>query len=248
MENENAVQNGIRSSTTRGELAKALAKAQGQLQSAGLNSTNPHFRYDYADLHSVVRACRKPMVKNGLSIAQFPGRTENKVMELITVLMHDSGEWLEYTLTMPLDKITPQGYGAAVSYARRYSFQSVMGVVTGEDDDAETIEPTSNGLQDSRGASSPPEQAEREAHRPTNGKKVMTAVKFREWLVLEHKFKNVHHVQETMKNLDFWPTPSSPEDRKRCSAALAEYRVMRDLQGVSKDEAIANIKEAENES
>lgn len=135
MESEKALQTGIRSSATRGELAKALAQAQSQMQSAELNAKNPFFKSSYADLPSIVKACRGPLTDNGLSVAQFPGRTDGGVMELTTILMHESGEWLESTLTMPLAKADPQGYGSAITYAKRYALAAIVGVVTGEDDD-----------------------------------------------------------------------------------------------------------------
>jgi hypothetical protein len=51
-------------------------------------------------------------------------------------LMHVSGEWLEEECLLPLDKNNAQGAGSAVTYARRYSLQSIAGVVADEDDDA----------------------------------------------------------------------------------------------------------------
>ena len=155
-ENVKTLQNGIRSSETRGELAKALAKAQGTMQSAELNAQG-HFHHKYADFASVVRACRQPLSENGLSVAQFPGRTDSGIMELTTILMHESGEWLEHTLTMPLDKVTPQGYGSAITYAMRYALKAVVGVVTGEDDDGTAAtKPPLNGQTKNKPKAPPP--------------------------------------------------------------------------------------------
>ena len=43
------------------ELATALAKAQGELESASKNALNPHFKNKYADLASVWDAARAPL-------------------------------------------------------------------------------------------------------------------------------------------------------------------------------------------
>ena len=55
-------------SDTIGELATALAKAQGAIKHAVKDSTNPHFKSSYADLASVWEACRQPLSDNGLSV------------------------------------------------------------------------------------------------------------------------------------------------------------------------------------
>ena len=120
-------------------LAQSLARVQGQLRPAEQNAANPFFKSKYADLGSIIASARELMAENGLSISQFPGPTMNgealHYATLTTILMHESGEWLSQDLTMPLAKVDPQGYGSALTYARRYALASVLGIVTGEDDD-----------------------------------------------------------------------------------------------------------------
>ena len=127
-------------SETLGELATALAQVQGALRPAEENATNPFFKSKYADLASIISAARAYMAANGLSVSQFPGPTYNgdshHYATLTTILMHSSGEWISQDLTMPLAKVDPQGYGSAITYARRYALASVLGIVAGEDDDA----------------------------------------------------------------------------------------------------------------
>lgn len=127
-------------SSTIGELATALAAVQGKLRPAAENAVNPYFKSRYADLSSIWDACRSLMAANGLSLVQLPGPMHNEPprVELTTMLMHKSGEWLSETLVMPLAKADPQGYGSAISYSRRYALAAFIGVVAGEDDDAES--------------------------------------------------------------------------------------------------------------
>ncbi|MGJ3625995.1 ERF family protein [Sphingomonas sp. MMS24-JH45] len=46
---------------------------------------------------------------------------------MTTQLSHESGEWMRGTL-IPLSKVDAQGYGSAVTYARRYALAAVVGV------------------------------------------------------------------------------------------------------------------------
>lgn len=119
-------------------LAKALATAQGQMKPAAENAANPFYKTRYADLASIWDACRDALSQNGLAVIQIPGETYNEPprVELTTILAHASGEWIKSILIMPLVKADPQGYGSAITYARRYALAAIVGVVAGDDDDA----------------------------------------------------------------------------------------------------------------
>lgn len=116
-----------------GELAKALAKAQAMIKNAAKDSTNPHFKSQYADLASCWEAARVPLSSNGLSVAQGISRIENKVA-CTTILMHESGQWLKDTMPMTPQQQTPQGDGSCVTYVRRYTFCAMVGISQGDDD------------------------------------------------------------------------------------------------------------------
>lgn len=125
------------------ELSAALAKAQGQIETAAKDSENPHFRSKYADLASVWAACRKALTDNGLSIIQAPSGGP----ELVTVttrLMHISGQWIEDALTIRPTKQDAQGIGSAITYARRYSLMAMVGVAPEDDDGNEACQAVTN--------------------------------------------------------------------------------------------------------
>lgn len=129
------------------ELAKALAKAQGQISPALKDSENPHFRSKYADLSSVWAACRKPLTDNGLSVVQMPvdAPTPGSVA-LTTLLLHSSGEYISSTVSAPLTKQDAQGIGSALTYLRRYALSAIIGVVADDDDDGNAASrPHTNG-------------------------------------------------------------------------------------------------------
>lgn len=115
------------------KLAEALSKAQAKLDGAKKDANNPHFRSRYATLEAVVDAI-KPIHDHGLSYAQFPGAVTEGAIEITTVLMHSSGQWMRSTMHVPLGKRDAQGVGSAVSYGRRYALMSVFGVPAEDDD------------------------------------------------------------------------------------------------------------------
>jgi hypothetical protein len=116
-----------------GKLAAALAKAQGEMQSAEKANTNPHFKSKYADLASVWAACREPLSRNGLAILQ-PVSAEGPAVTVTTILAHSSGEWISESLTMTAQQNTPQGVGSAITYGRRYGLSSMVGIAPDDDD------------------------------------------------------------------------------------------------------------------
>jgi ERF superfamily len=120
------------------ELAAALAKAQGGMENAAMNRTNPHFKSRYADLASVLDAIRKPLSENGLAITQSMEIREGG-MVLRTVMIHTSGQWLASEYPLPATA-RPQEMGSAQTYARRYSLAALVCNSADEDDDANGAE------------------------------------------------------------------------------------------------------------
>ncbi len=116
------------------KLAFALAKAQGEMKNPPKDSVNPHFRSKYADLATVRDTVMPVLNRHGLSVLQLPCECD-ALPALTTILMHESGEWVETTMLLRPSKMDPQGVGSALTYARRYSLQSIAGVAADEDDD-----------------------------------------------------------------------------------------------------------------
>lgn len=114
-------------------LAAALCKAQADMEGAKKDAKNPHFNSKYADLASVWDAIRVPLTKNGLSIVQLPRSMQGGV-EVETILLHTSGESLSSVLAVPASKSDAQGFGSALTYARRYSLMAMVGVAPEDDD------------------------------------------------------------------------------------------------------------------
>lgn len=119
---------------TGSQLIAALVKAQAELEGAKKDSENPHFRSKYADLASVVDAIKPVSAKFGLAYFQRFHDNEGGIA-IETIILHESGEQLSNgILRVPATKQDAQGYGSAITYARRYSLQTAFGVAPEEDD------------------------------------------------------------------------------------------------------------------
>lgn len=115
-------------------IAPALLEAQKNIDNAVKDSKNPFFKSSYADVNSVIEACKHQLNSVGISIHQ-PVESDANSNFVITRLQHTSGEFMETSmLLLPVKNM--QELGSAITYARRYSLQSwmLMGAV---DDDAE---------------------------------------------------------------------------------------------------------------
>jgi hypothetical protein len=117
------------------DLCAALSKAQGAIKGATKDANNPHFRSNYATLAAVWEACREPLSEHGLAVVQLPG-TDEHGLYLETILTHATGQFIGSVLYVTPVKDDPQGIGSAITYARRYSLQAIVGIAP-EDDDGE---------------------------------------------------------------------------------------------------------------
>lgn len=112
----------------------ALVKAQKAFSPALKTSTNPHFKSKYADLAACVEAVIDALNNNGIALIQKCHESEYGVT-VETVFIHESGEFLEAgKLHVPASKQDPQGYGSALTYARRYSLMAACGIAPEDDD------------------------------------------------------------------------------------------------------------------
>lgn len=112
----------------------AFVKAQRDFSPALKTNTNPHFKSKYADLSACVEAVIDALHKNGIAMIQKQHPHEGGV-SVETVFIHESGESMSAgVLTVPASKQDPQGYGSALTYARRYSLMAACGIAPEDDD------------------------------------------------------------------------------------------------------------------
>lgn len=121
------------------QIATALAKAQANMKHAAMNSENPHFRSKFASLPAVIDAVRASLNEHGIAVFQSPFDADGGV-GIRTILAHESGQSLTSEYVMPVDKQTPQGFGSAITYGRRYALAAICCIGADEDDDGNEAE------------------------------------------------------------------------------------------------------------
>ena len=115
-------------------IAMALASAQMQMGKALKQSNNPHFRSKYADLGNVMDACLPALNENGIAVIQ-PTSDDDTGRYVETIFIHgESGETLKCRVPLIVNKNDMQGYGSAVTYARRYGLMTMAGIAPEDDD------------------------------------------------------------------------------------------------------------------
>lgn len=124
----------VRGSDSGKPFIEALCKLQSQLEGAKRDSNNPHFKSTYADLESCWTAIRKPMAENGFALFQATASAGPNQVSVVTRLMHVSGAWMSFETTLPVSKADAQGYGSAITYARRYGLMAAVGLTPTDDD------------------------------------------------------------------------------------------------------------------
>ena len=116
------------------EIAQAFVKAQKGFGPALKTNTNPHFKSKYADLSACVEAVIDSLHANGIAMIQQTHEDDTGVT-VETMFLHESGESLTSgKLHVPAAKQDPQGYGSAMTYARRYSLMAACGIAPEDDD------------------------------------------------------------------------------------------------------------------
>jgi hypothetical protein len=116
------------------KVSAALVKAQKAFGPAIKASSNPHFKSKYADLSMCVEAVIDALNDNGIALIQPTHECDNGVL-VETLFIHESGETFSAgKLHVPAVKHDPQGYGSALTYARRYSLMAACGIAPEDDD------------------------------------------------------------------------------------------------------------------
>ena len=119
----------------------AFIAAQKAFGPALKSSTNPHFRSRYADLSACVEAVIDALNDNNIGLVQITHPCNDGVT-VETILVHDSGQTMSSgMLHLPATKQDAQGYGSALTYARRYSLMAICGIAPEDDDGNKASKP-----------------------------------------------------------------------------------------------------------
>lgn len=125
--------------STHKTLVQALAQAQSEMDHAHLDETNPQFKSKFASLKSVINAVKPALNNNGIWFVQKSMPTNSGIA--IETVFYGYGEEISTgPVPVPAQKATPQGYGSAITYAKRYSLAMACGISAAQDDDGNRAE------------------------------------------------------------------------------------------------------------
>lgn len=157
------------------QIAAALVKAQKAFGPALKTNTNPAFRSKYADLSACVEAVIDALNSNGIALIQKTHRDDCGVT-VETIFVHESGEEISSgCLHVPASKQDPQGYGSALTYARRYSLMAACGIAPEDDDGNAASKPAAQPAQQPAQKAAPQKPASRPLDVEAAQKSIRTA-------------------------------------------------------------------------
>lgn len=114
-----------------------LMKAKQLIGTVKKDSKNPFHKSNYASLNAYIDASEEHLLENGLILVQAGNGSFSEPLIVATLIHPESGQWLKSYLPILNPKSDSQGLGASVTYMRRYSIATLLGLVS-EDDDGET--------------------------------------------------------------------------------------------------------------
>lgn len=129
-----------RMSPSLSHFAPAFVRVQAQIQPVVKRNLNPHFNNEFADLASILNEALPILTDNGFALMQFPS-TERGQLALLSMLIHESGQFVSATMPLLLQKADPQGEGSALTYGRRYAACAILGIRTVDDDGNGAVAP-----------------------------------------------------------------------------------------------------------
>lgn len=101
------------------------------------DARNPFHKSNYASLGAHLELCETTLDKHGLIMLQTVNGSHEKAILIATLCHPESGQWIKSYLPLPNPKADSQGLGASITYMRRYSINSMLGL-NAEDDDGES--------------------------------------------------------------------------------------------------------------
>lgn len=122
-------------------IAAALVRAQGKFppiirtKTATITGEKGSYSFNYAPLEEILHTIRPTLQAEGLALMQGV-----EGFNLVTTLLHTSGEWISHAMEMPKAYTSSRAYGSELSFRRRYSVTSVLGIASEEDDDGQHAE------------------------------------------------------------------------------------------------------------
>ncbi|MGX7375255.1 ERF family protein [Enterococcus asini] len=125
----------MKTSEQTAEIFKAFSEFRKVLKQPLKDANNPFFKSKYVPLENVVEVIDEAIEGTGLSYSQ-EATSEGNYISVATHVFHESGQFISFDpLSLPATKADAQGFGSAVTYAKRYALSAVFGITSDQDDD-----------------------------------------------------------------------------------------------------------------
>lgn len=163
-----------------------LMKAKQKIGTVKKDSKNPFHKSNYASLNAYIDASEDHLIDNGLILVQAGNGSFSEPMIIATLIHPESGQWLKSYLPILNPKLDSQGLGASVTYMRRYSIATLLGLVS-EDDDGETASGRGKYDQQKKKASTPEKSPDEKEEDDESLRKILEMFnKEDQYLVIEY--------------------------------------------------------------
>jgi len=116
-------------------LLKALVGFQSECPAVKKSADNPFFKSKYATLDAIQHHIQPYLTKYGLVVIQKNITNDNGLYVMTEVYEANSNESISSVFPIIVQKNTPQEYGSAVSYAKRYSLSGLLNLIIADEDD-----------------------------------------------------------------------------------------------------------------
>ena len=119
----------------RHDFNRDLINARKKIKFAKRDGQNPFYNSTYATLESVVNAITPILEEHNITYTQCPVHSNDNCLHMEIKLYHDTGHVEHFPISsIPVGKLDAHGYGAAMTYLRRFQLGAVMGIAFEDDD------------------------------------------------------------------------------------------------------------------
>jgi len=122
-------------------LLEALIKVQADITPVGKDGYNPHFKNKHSTISGILESVKPILTKNGLILSQRISSLQDQPLLITEIISADGGIMSSFCPIIAKDKNDPQKFGAAVTYARRYSLVSILNLEEVDDDGQQAATP-----------------------------------------------------------------------------------------------------------
>jgi len=195
------------------------------------NTNDGKGKYKYAPLEYIVSQVKDLLKKYHFSYS-FKSVVNGNLVTATCYAHHKDGYSISSRCTIPAEfenMNKPQKFGSALSYAKRYAFCSVFGIIVGgEDDDAADLTSDGQGAGQEKSSGHPTDQARQDKKQHTQKSSLSSAPEEN-----QEAYKNIMHAISAMfSGKQLFTNQEKTEHKKKADAVLNNLTALKDLENV----------------